>query len=453
MHRLSIATIAGMLALTTSGSDSNLTTTTQFSSTVLSPKKPSEATSKKPITLGQNQKPGYPEGLIRVTSGDERLKQLQFGRSDPFTDVFPASLLEVTPKPKKVFTDLPKLPLIEELPLAPLKTPVKVTRPNTDLAKAVAVEGVVQIGDKSHAIVKLPTDATSRYVSVGQQLLGGRLLVKRIEIPTDSEPVVVLEQNGIEVSLALGGETAGDTGAIASSTLGSISSDYGGSNSVASDKESNPEISSSVSSDKEVTGTRAAEPVVLAQAEEYTAERVPSPQSNSLPQELPLDATVAPPQGNKTSSTGIATSSAIKNYPPSQQNAGADWVKRSSVGEFQQQLKLEGVANDAIASSFDVSSHPKDITASADEENDVRQRLIERLRSGSNSLVENTFSTESDQALQAFVESPSLKWQLLREKLGDKKHELSTSESNIEVLAHRQRLINQLRGEGRVTNN
>jgi hypothetical protein len=277
-----------MLALTTSGSDSSLTTT-RFSPTLVSPKKPGLATSKKSITLGQNQKPGYPEGLIPVTSGVERLKQLQFGRSDPFTVALPTSQLEVTPKPKKVFTDLPKLALIEELPLAPLKTPVKVTPPNTDLAKGVAVEGVVQIGDKSLAIVKLPTDATSRYVSVGQELLGGLLLVKRIEIPTDSEPVVVLEQNGIEVSLALGGETAGDTGAIASSTLGSISSDYGDSTSVASNKETKPEISSPVSSDKEVTGTRAAEPVVLAQAEEYTAENVPSPQPSSLPQKQPLD--------------------------------------------------------------------------------------------------------------------------------------------------------------------
>ena len=128
-------------------------------------------------------------------------------------------------------------------------------------------------------------------------------------------------------------------------------------------------------------------------------------------------------------------------------------MKRSSVGEFQQQLKLEGVANEHLASNFDVSSHSENVTTSAALENNVRQRLIERLRSGSNSLVENTFSTESDQALQAFVESPSLKWQLLREKHGDKKHELSTNGSNIEVLAHRQRLINQLRGGGRATNN
>ena len=439
MHRLSIATIAGMLALTTSGSDSSLTTT-RFSPTVRSPKKPSEATSKKQITLKPSQKPGYPEGLIRVTSGVERLKQLQFGRSDPFTVALPTSQLEVTPKPKKVFTDLPKLPLIEELPLAPLKTPVKVTRPNTDLAKGVAVEGVVQIGDKSHAIVKLPTDATSRYVSVGQELLGGRLLVKRIEIPTDSEPVVVLEQNGIEVSLALGGETPGDTGAIASSTLGQISSDE-----VSSDE---------VSSETLASNSEALERVQVAQAQEYTvAKRVPTSPSSSLPQKKQLDKVAVAPAANVAPSTKRTKSEARarESYPTSQQKAGADEVMlgSESADESQHWQALQ----EQKESNTHVSSHPEDVTASSSVENDVRQRLIERLRSGSNSLVENTFSIESPQTLQAFVESPSLKWQLLREKLGDKKHELSTNGSNIEVLAHRQRLINQLRGGGRVTNN
>lgn len=306
MHRLSIATIAGMLALTTSGSDSSLTIT-QFSPTVLSPKKPSEATSKKPITLEPSQKPGYPEGLIRVTSGVERLKQLQFGRSDPFTEVFPASQVEVTPKPKKVFTELPKLPLIEELPLAPLKTPSKVAPPNTDLAKGVAVEGLVQIGEKSHAIVKLPTDVTSRYVSVGQELLGGRLLVKRIEIPIGSEPVVVLEQNGIEVSLALGGEAAGDTGAIASSTQSQISSD---------------EVSDEVTSETLASNFEALETVQVAQPQEYTvAKRVPTSPIRSLPQKKQLDKVAVVPAANYLPSTKRVTSEAgaRESYPTSQQ--------------------------------------------------------------------------------------------------------------------------------------
>ena len=124
MHRLSIATIAGMLALTTSSSDSSLTIT-QFSPIVVSPKKPCVATSKKSIILKQSQKPEYPEGLIRVTSGGERLKQLHFGHSYPFTVALPTSQLKVTPKPKKVFTDLPKLPPIEELHLAPVERACK----------------------------------------------------------------------------------------------------------------------------------------------------------------------------------------------------------------------------------------------------------------------------------------------------------------------------------------
>ena len=124
-------------------------------------------------------------------------------------------------------------------------------------------------------------------------------------------------------------------------------------------------------------------------------------------------------EGNKTSSTGVATSSVSENYPPSQQKDSTKRVKRSSVGGFQQKPMLEGVANEQKASSFDVSSHSENVTASAALENDVRRRLIERLRSDSNSLVENTLSTESPQTLQAFVESPSLKWQLLREQHGD----------------------------------
>ena len=444
MHRLSIAAIAGMLALTTSGSDSSLTIT-QFSSTAVSPKKPGLATSKKSIILKPSQKHGYPEGLIPVTSGDERLKQLQFGRSDPFTVALPAPQLEVTPKPKKVFTELPKLPLIKELPLAPLKTPSKVAPPNTDLAKGVAVEGVVQIGDKSHAIVKLPTDATSRYVSVGQQLFGGRLLVKRIEIPTDSEPTVVLEQNGIEVSLALGGETAGDTGAIASSTLGQISS--------------NEVISDEVRSETLASNFEALETVQVAQPQEYTvAKRVPTSPSSSLPQKKQLDKVAVAPAANVAPSTKGAKSEARarESYPTSQQKDSADelMLGSESGAESQHWQALQ----EQKESNTHVSSHPEDVTASAALENDVRQRLIERLRSGSNSLVENTFSTESPQALQAFVESPRDGQQLLRERHGDKKRrrttgELSTSGSNIEVLAHRQRLINQLRGGRSRVNN
>jgi hypothetical protein len=72
------------------------------------------------------------------------------------------------------------------------------------LAQAVKVTGVVQIGSTVHAIVNAPNEPSSRYVRVGQRLSNGQVLVKRIEMNQGSEPVVVLEQNGVEVQTAVG---------------------------------------------------------------------------------------------------------------------------------------------------------------------------------------------------------------------------------------------------------
>ncbi len=76
--------------------------------------------------------------------------------------------------------------------------------PQPDLARAVQVTGVIQIGNTVHAIVSAPNEPSSRYVRVGQRLSNGQVLVKRIEMNAGLEPVVILEQNGIEVSRAVG---------------------------------------------------------------------------------------------------------------------------------------------------------------------------------------------------------------------------------------------------------
>ena len=77
--------------------------------------------------------------------------------------------------------------------------------PQPDIARAVQVLGVVQIGNTAHAIVQAPNEPTSRYVQVGQRLSNGQVLVKRIEMNRGAEePVVVLEQYGIEVPTAVG---------------------------------------------------------------------------------------------------------------------------------------------------------------------------------------------------------------------------------------------------------
>jgi hypothetical protein len=71
------------------------------------------------------------------------------------------------------------------------------------LARAVAVKGVLQTGSDVQAIVKMPDEPTTRSVRAGQRLANG-ILVKRIEVNEGSDPVVVLEQFGIEVAKAVG---------------------------------------------------------------------------------------------------------------------------------------------------------------------------------------------------------------------------------------------------------
>ncbi|WP_052672241.1 hypothetical protein [Aliterella atlantica] len=77
-----------------------------------------------------------------------------------------------------------------------------------ELAQNVTVMGVIQIGESTQAIVQVPNEPTSRYVQVGQRLSNGQVLVKRIEMNEGAEPLVVLEQFGVEVAKAVGEQPA-----------------------------------------------------------------------------------------------------------------------------------------------------------------------------------------------------------------------------------------------------
>lgn len=81
------------------------------------------------------------------------------------------------------------------------KLPAEKTQPapSTKLARAVRVNGVMQIGGRLVAIVKEPDETSSRSVSMGEYLSKGAVLVKRIELKANKEPRVILEQNGVEV--------------------------------------------------------------------------------------------------------------------------------------------------------------------------------------------------------------------------------------------------------------
>ena len=71
--------------------------------------------------------------------------------------------------------------------------------PSTDLARAVEVKGVMQVGERLAAIVQESDEKISRSVSAGEYLSNGAVLVKRIHLGSNKEPLVILEQNGVEV--------------------------------------------------------------------------------------------------------------------------------------------------------------------------------------------------------------------------------------------------------------
>lgn len=168
-------------------------------------------------------------GLIQSTNANERARSVQSGRRDPFA-TFPVVPVIVRPSPsaakrsvptvrpipstgvnnantsnRSPNAGLPSLPPTTPgspgvLPIAPTLPPL----PQPNLAQAVQVTGVVQVGEETQIIVKAPEEETSRYVRVGQRLSNGQVLIKRVEANQGSEPIVVLEQNGIEVPKIVG---------------------------------------------------------------------------------------------------------------------------------------------------------------------------------------------------------------------------------------------------------
>jgi Tfp pilus assembly protein PilP len=75
--------------------------------------------------------------------------------------------------------------------------------PSTDLARAVEVKGVMQVGERLAAIVQESDEKISRSVSAGEYLSNGAVLVKRIHLGSKEEPLVILEQNGVELIKAV----------------------------------------------------------------------------------------------------------------------------------------------------------------------------------------------------------------------------------------------------------
>ncbi|USR92888.1 hypothetical protein NEA10_09290 [Phormidium yuhuli AB48] len=75
--------------------------------------------------------------------------------------------------------------------------------PAIDLAQGTQVTGVMQVGGDIQIILQTPGSAFSRYVRVGDTVANGEVRVVRVE-RLQGEPVVILEQNGVEVARGVG---------------------------------------------------------------------------------------------------------------------------------------------------------------------------------------------------------------------------------------------------------
>ncbi|MBE8967258.1 hypothetical protein IQ277_13655 [Nostocales cyanobacterium LEGE 12452] len=202
--------------------------------------------------------------LIQSTNATERTRELVVSktRSDPFAQLFgqtipgmsktsgrplpvlpklPTALLGVRKLPTRSIALNPKKNNVSSLPkkvnptltsvlpkvlpqVVPNPTLVSVLPPpaQPELARAVVVTGVVLISKEPQAIIKVPDEPTSRYVQAGQRLANG-VLIKRIEMNQGYNPIVILEQYGIEVAKMVGEGTVKSTSSAASATGNAIS--------------------------------------------------------------------------------------------------------------------------------------------------------------------------------------------------------------------------------------
>ena len=121
------------------------------------------------------------------------------------------SFVPITPAPPIALPTAPNaVPVPAPGPAAalpPLPVPGQLPNlPSGPLASTIVVSGVMQVGDRVSAIVSVPHEGSSRYVSVGDSI-GGSVFVKRIEIGPDREPLVILEQNGQEYPRTVDGSS------------------------------------------------------------------------------------------------------------------------------------------------------------------------------------------------------------------------------------------------------
>ena len=169
---------------------------------------PTAPTFNTPFVTGQKT-----QELIATTDKKARVQELEKKVGidskqlrDPFTStvINPVPKLEtLLAKPKEV--KLPAAVVVRTTSRAPNKV---IIPPDTKAAEGTKVTGTVELSGTIFAIIQAFDEPTSRYVKAGQMISNGKVLVKRID--TNAEPpIVVLQQNGVEVLRPVGAPVIG----------------------------------------------------------------------------------------------------------------------------------------------------------------------------------------------------------------------------------------------------
>jgi hypothetical protein len=75
------------------------------------------------------------------------------------------------------------------------------------LAKSVEVIGVVQTKNGTVMFYRSPKQSNISTAHVGEKILGGEVSIERIEIGRHANPIIVLKEDGIEVTRLIGEKT------------------------------------------------------------------------------------------------------------------------------------------------------------------------------------------------------------------------------------------------------
>lgn len=207
---LSVVLVALLMASCSSSdqAESDQSQQSQAAQTPAPSPAPNAAEAAKPKVQPSTSKTSV-SGLIPSTDPKQRRQKIEQGRKDPFAfvPVKPQTKTQLVPsQPQSPPATTPQAPSTSPFPPS-ISSPSRskpALPPQPELAKAVAIAGIIDIGGVTQIIVKAPGERTSRYVQPGDYLANGQVLVKRVENAQSASPVVVLEELGQEVYKEVG---------------------------------------------------------------------------------------------------------------------------------------------------------------------------------------------------------------------------------------------------------